>query len=52
MSAKYSIFLPVHNGGGHLKECVESILAQDYPHFQLEIVENDSRDGCASGWTA
>jgi glycosyltransferase involved in cell wall biosynthesis len=45
MIPKYSIFLPVHNGGEYLKECLESILGQDYPHFQIEVLENCSQDG-------
>ena len=45
--AKYSIFLPVRNGGTHLSLCVSSILAQSYPGFELIILENQSTDGTA-----
>src|SRR5687768_12685451 len=42
---KYSIIIPVRNGGDYLKECVASILAQTYKDFTLHILENDSTDG-------
>lgn len=42
---KYSIILPVRNGGEYLKICVNSILAQSYPYFNLIILENSSTDG-------
>lgn len=43
--AKYSIILPVRNGGEYVKECVNSILLQSYPDFHLEILDNCSTDG-------
>jgi glycosyltransferase involved in cell wall biosynthesis len=44
---KYSIILPVKNGGEYVKECVDSILAQTFPGFNLHILENCSNDGTA-----
>src|SRR5438309_5096747 len=44
---KYSIILPVRNGGAYVKECVQSILQQTIPHFNLHILENGSTDGTA-----
>jgi glycosyltransferase involved in cell wall biosynthesis len=44
---RFSIILPVKNGGEYLKECVQSILAQTYPDFNLHILENCSNDGTA-----
>ena len=44
---KFSIILPVKNGGGYVKECVNSILAQTYSGFNLLILENCSTDGTA-----
>lgn len=41
----FSIILPVHNGGEHIKLCVDSILNQTYPNFNLIILENCSNDG-------
>jgi len=43
--AKYSIILPVHNGGHYLKQCIGSILSQTYTDFNCIILENASTDG-------
>lgn len=42
---KYSIVLPVRNGGQLVKQCVASVLAQDYGDFNLLILDNSSTDG-------
>ncbi len=42
---KYSIILPVRNGGHYVKECVASILAQTYTNFNFIILDNCSSDG-------
>lgn len=42
--AKFSIVLPVRNGGEYLKLCVESILQQTLSDFNLEILDNCSTD--------
>jgi glycosyltransferase involved in cell wall biosynthesis len=44
---KFSIILPVKNGGEYVKECVQSILSQSYGDFNLHILENCSTDGTA-----
>jgi glycosyltransferase involved in cell wall biosynthesis len=44
-SNKYSIILPVHNGGEYVKICVNSILNQTLEDFNLIILENNSNDG-------
>ncbi len=41
----YSIILPVRNGGNYVKQCVNSLLAQDYTNFNVLILDNDSTDG-------
>lgn len=46
---KFSIILPVYNGGAYLKECVGSILGQDFPDFELLVLDNASTDG-SSEW--
>ncbi len=46
---KYSIILPVRNGGNHLKECVASIIAQTCTNFNLHVLDNCSTDG-TSEW--
>ena len=48
----FSVFLPVRNGGEHLKQCVASILAQTlHDDFDLVILDNASTDG-TSEWLA
>ena len=42
---KYSIILPVRNGGEYVKECVNSILTQSLNSFNLLILDNCSTDG-------
>jgi glycosyltransferase involved in cell wall biosynthesis len=43
--ARYSIILPVRNGGAYIKECVQSILNQSLPDFSLQVLDNCSTDG-------
>lgn len=47
-SYKFSIILPVKNGGEYLKECVNSILSQTYTSFDFIILENASTDDTLS----
>ena len=42
---KYSIILPVYNGGALIKACVQSILNQSYKDFNLIVLDNCSNDG-------
>ena len=42
---KYSIILPVRNGGEYVKECVNSILSQTFAEFDLHVLDNCSSDG-------
>lgn len=44
---KFSVILPVRNGGAYLKQCVESVLNQTYSDFNLIVLENSSTDGSA-----
>lgn len=39
-----SVLTPVYNGADYLDECIESVLAQTYPHWQHTIVNNCSTD--------
>ena len=41
---RFSIVLPVRNGWPYVKDCVESILHQTYPHFILHVLDNQSTD--------
>ena len=42
---KFSIILPVKNGGDYVKECVDSILSQSLQDFNLVVLDNCSTDG-------
>jgi glycosyltransferase involved in cell wall biosynthesis len=42
-----SVVTPVHNGAAHLAECIESVLAQTYEHWEYVIVDNCSTDASA-----
>ncbi len=41
---RFSIFIPVHNGGRWLGGAIESVLAQTYPDWELIIGDNASDD--------
>jgi glycosyltransferase involved in cell wall biosynthesis len=43
-----SVVTPVHNGARYLVECIESILAQTYQHWECVIVDNHSTDETAN----
>jgi glycosyltransferase involved in cell wall biosynthesis len=43
--AKYSIILPVRNGGHYIKACIDSILSQTLLSFDLQVLDNCSTDG-------
>jgi glycosyltransferase involved in cell wall biosynthesis len=40
-----SVLTPVYNGESYLRECIESVLAQTYSHWDYTIVNNCSTDG-------
>jgi glycosyltransferase involved in cell wall biosynthesis len=40
-----SVVTPVYNGEKYLRECIESVLAQTYKHWEHIIVNNCSSDG-------
>ncbi|MGN6491683.1 MAG: glycosyltransferase family 2 protein [Agriterribacter sp.] len=48
---KFSIILPVRNGGKYIMECINSILSQTLQNFDLLILDNKSDDG-TSEWLA
>jgi len=42
---KFSIILPVKNGGHYVKDCIASILSQSLHDFNLIVLDNRSTDG-------
>ena len=45
MNPKFSIILPVMNGGEYVKDCINSILSQTLTNFNLIVLDNCSTDG-------
>lgn len=48
---KFSIILPVKNGGQYVRKCVDSILSQTVSDFNLIVLDNRSEDETV-GWIA
>ncbi|MGC9397902.1 MAG: glycosyltransferase family 2 protein [Anaerolineae bacterium] len=44
---KASVIIPVWNGMEYLRDCLDALLAQDYPDFEVIAVDNASTDGSA-----
>ena len=40
-----SIVIPIYNAEKHLRECIDSVLEQDYTEFELLLVNDGSTDG-------
>ena len=47
MSGLVSVVVPVYNGMPHLRDLVDSLLAQDYPELEIVFAETGSTDGSA-----
>lgn len=43
-----SIIVPVYKVEQYLSRCIESVLCQTYPNFELILVEDGSPDGCGA----
>ena len=42
---KASVIILAWNGMGYLESCLDAVLAQDYPDFDVLVVDNGSTDG-------
>ena len=45
MNPLISVIIPCHNAGAYLKPAIESILSQDYAHWEILLVDDHSDDG-------
>lgn len=43
-----SVIMPVFNGESYVAQAIESVLCQTYPHYEILIVDDGSRDGSAA----
>jgi glycosyltransferase involved in cell wall biosynthesis len=43
-----SVIVPAHNEEAHIKDCLQSVIDQDYPLFELIVVDDRSTDNTAS----
>ncbi|UYV38279.1 glycosyltransferase [Rhodobacteraceae bacterium D3-12] len=41
---KVSVVIPAFNEQGRIKQCIESVLASDYPNFDVIVVDDGSQD--------
>src|SRR5262245_56398582 len=39
-----SVIVPVYNGAQSIGNCIESLLKQDYPNYDIIVVNNNSTD--------
>ena len=46
--SKVSVVIPVYQTEAYLRECVESVLAQDYNNLEIILVDDGSPDRCPS----
>ena len=44
---RVTIAMPVHNARAHLREALDSVIGQSYPHWELVVVDDGSTDGSA-----
>ena len=45
---RFSIIVPVFKVQGYLRECLDSVLGQSYPGFEVIAVDDRSPDGCGA----
>lgn len=40
-----SVIIPNFNGKKYLKDCLDALLVQDFPSFEIVVIDNGSKDG-------
>ncbi|GAA3177217.1 MULTISPECIES: bifunctional glycosyltransferase/CDP-glycerol:glycerophosphate glycerophosphotransferase [Streptomyces] len=45
---RFSVIVPVYKVQGYLRECLDSVLSQDFPDFEVIAVDDRSPDGCGA----
>lgn len=43
---KFSVIVPIYNVEDYLRECVDSVLAQDFRDYEIILVDDGSPDNC------
>lgn len=51
-SPKVSVILPARNEGRYIARCLDSLLGQDYPNFEIIAINDSSTDGTGEIMTA
>ena len=45
MRTQFSVLIPVHNRAEHVRQAVESVLAQTFKNYELIVIDDGSTDG-------